>query len=112
MDFAKEDILENPDWEYVGACTDLKSGLTISSRTGFHSLLADCEAGKIDMIYTKSISRFGRNCVDFLVMLRHLKDLKTDVFFYNERIHLLSEAGELLLRLHAGIARAESKNKS
>jgi len=112
MDFEKEDILENPAWEYVGTYTDIKSGRTISSRPGFQSLLADCEAGKIDMIYTKSISRFGRNCVDFLVTLRRLKELKVDVFFYNEQIHLLSQAGELLLTLHAGIAQAESENKS
>ena len=112
MDFEKEDILENPAWEYVGTYTDIKSGRTISSRPGFQSLLADCEARKIDMIYTKSISRFGRNCVDFLVTLRRLKELKVDVFFYNEQIHLLSQAGELLLTLHAGIAQAESENKS
>ncbi len=80
MDFEKEDIQENPAWEYVGTYTDIKSGRTISSRPGFQSLLADCEAGKIDMIYTKSISRFGRNCVDFLVTLRRLKELKVDVF--------------------------------
>jgi len=112
MDFEKEDIQENLAWEYVGTYTDIKSGRTISSRPGFQSLLADCEAGKIDMIYTKSISRFGRNCVDFLVTLRRLKELKVDVFFYNEQIHLLSQAGELLLTLHAGIAQAESENKS
>ena len=53
MDFEKEDILDNPDWEYVGTYTDIKSGRTISSRPGFQSLLTDCEAGKIDMIYTK-----------------------------------------------------------
>jgi DNA invertase Pin-like site-specific DNA recombinase len=46
MDFEKEDILENPDWEYVGTYIDIKSGRTISSRPGFQSLLADCEAGK------------------------------------------------------------------
>ena len=51
MDFEKEDILENPDWEYVGTYIDIKSGRTISSRPGFQSLLPDCEAGKIDMIY-------------------------------------------------------------
>ncbi|MEA5030572.1 MAG: recombinase family protein [Sphaerochaeta sp.] len=46
MDFEKEDIPENPDWEYVGTSTDIKSGRTISSRPGFQSLLTDCEAGK------------------------------------------------------------------
>ena len=73
MDFEKEDILENPDWEYVGTYTDIKSGRTISSRPGLQSLLADFEAGKIDMIYTKSISRFGRDYVDFLESIRSLK---------------------------------------
>ena len=79
MDFKKEDFLENSDWEYVVTYIDIKSGRTISSRPGFQSLLADCETGKIiDMIYTKSISRFGRNCVDFLVTLRRLKELIGD----------------------------------
>ncbi|MEA4865215.1 MAG: recombinase family protein [Sphaerochaeta sp.] len=54
MDFEKEDFLENSDWEYVGTYIDIKSGRTISSRSGFQSLLADCEEGKIDMIYTKA----------------------------------------------------------
>ena len=86
MDFEKKDILDNPDWEYVGTHTDIKSGKTISSRPGIQSLLADCKAGKIDMIYTKSISRFGRNCPDFLVTLRRLKELKVDAFFSTTRI--------------------------
>jgi len=100
MDFEREDILENPDWEYVDTYSDIKSGRTISARPGFRRLLADCEAGRIDMIYTKSISRFGRNCVDFLVTLRRLKELKVDVYFTNENIRLFSQAGELMLTLH------------
>ena len=74
--------------------------------------MADCEAGKIDLIYTKSISRFGRNCVDFLITLRRLKELKVDVYFQNEDVLLSSEAGELLLTLHAALAQAESEDKS
>lgn len=74
--------------------------------------MADCEAGKIDLIYTKSISRFGRNCVDFLVTLGRLKELGVDVYFQNEDIFLSSESGEFLLTLHAALAQAESEDKS
>jgi DNA invertase Pin-like site-specific DNA recombinase len=74
--------------------------------------MVDCESGKIDLIYTKSISRFGRNCVDFLVVLRRLKELGVDVYFSNEDVLLSSEAGELILTLHAALAQAESEDKS
>jgi len=112
MDFEKQDILDHPLWEYVDTYSDIKSGRTINSRPGFKKMMIDCKAGKIDLIYTKSISRFGRNCVDFLVTLRRLKELKIDVYFQNEEIFLLSEAGELLLTLHAALAQADSENKS
>jgi DNA invertase Pin-like site-specific DNA recombinase len=74
--------------------------------------LADCEAGKIDLIYTKSISRFGRNCVDFLETLRRLKELGVDVYFHNENVFLLNEAGELMLTIYAALAQSESAHKS
>jgi DNA invertase Pin-like site-specific DNA recombinase len=112
MDFEKQDILDHPNWEYVDTYTDISSGRSIKSRPGFKNLMADCEAGKIDLIYTKSISRFGRNCVDFLVVLRRLKELGVDVYFSNEDVLLSSEAGELILTLHAALAQAESEDKS
>ncbi len=112
MDFEKQDILDHPNWKYVDTYTDIGSGRSINSRPGFKRLMADCEAGKIDLIYTKSISRFGRNCVDFLVVLRRLKELGVDVYFQNEDVLLSSEAGELILTLHAALAQAESEDKS
>jgi DNA invertase Pin-like site-specific DNA recombinase len=112
MDFEKQDILDHPNWEYVDTYTDIGSGRSINSRPGFKRLMADGEAGKIDLIYTKSISRFGRNCVDFLVVLRRLKELGVDVYFQNENVLLSSEAGELILTLHAALAQAESEDKS
>ena len=112
MDFEEEEIRDNPDWKYVGTYTDIKSGRTISSRPGFQKMLAVCEAGEIELIYTKSISRFGRNCLDFLITLRRLKELRVDVYFQNENIFLLSSEGELLLTLHASVAQAESQAKS
>ena len=112
MDFQRQDILDHPMWEYVDTYTDIGSGRSINSRPGFKRLMADCEAGKIDLIYTKSISRLGRNCVDFLIVLRRLKELGVDVYFQNERIFLSNETSELILSLHAALAQAESENKS
>lgn len=93
MDFQKEDIIKHTGWEYVGTYSDIKSSRSINSRPGFTRMMEDCEAGKIDLIYTKAISRFGRNCLDFLVTLRYLKELCADVFSQNENIFLLSQAG-------------------
>jgi len=112
MDFQKQDIMDRPDWEYVDTYTDVGSGRCINSRPGFRRLMADCKAGKIDLIYTKSISRIGRNCVDFLVVLRRLKKLGVDVYFKNEGIFLSNESSELILSLHAALAQAESEDKS
>ena len=112
MDFEMQDILDHPNWEYVDTYTDIGSGRSIQTRPGFRRLMADCEAGKIDLIYTKSISRFGRNCVDFLVVIRRLKELGVDVYFQHEDVLLSSEAGELIMTLHAALAQAESEDKS
>ncbi len=112
MDFQRQDILDHPMWEYVDTYTDIGSGRSINSRLGFKRLMADCEAGKIDLIYTKSSSRLGRNCVDFLVVLRRLKELGVDVYFQNEGIFLSNESSEFMLSLHAALAQAESEDKS
>ncbi len=112
MDFQKQDIMEIREWEYVATYTDTKSGRSINARPGFKKMLEACEAGEIDLIYTKSVSRFGRNCVDFLVTLRRLKELNVDVYFQNEHMHLGSNQGELLLTLHSVWAESESVNKS
>lgn len=112
MDFEKQDILDHPHWEYISTYTDIGSGRSINSRTGFKRLMVDCETGKIDLIYTKSISRFTRKSVDPLVSLRRLKKLGVDIYFQNEDIFLSNEAGEFLLTLHAALAQAESEDKS
>ena len=65
MDFQKQEILEHQHWEYIDTYTCIRCGRIINSRPGLQRLIADCEAGKIDLVYTKAISRFGRNCVDF-----------------------------------------------
>lgn len=75
-------------------------------------MLADCEAGKIDIILTKSISRFARNTVDLLETVRHLKSLGIEVRFEKEHINSLSEDGELMLSLLASFAQEESRSIS
>jgi DNA invertase Pin-like site-specific DNA recombinase len=112
MDFQRQDILDHPMWEYIDTYTDIGSGRSINSRPGFKRLMAVREAGKIDLIFTKSISRLGRNCVDFLIVLRRLKELGVDVYFQNEGIFLSNETSELILSLHAALAQAESEDKS
>ena len=112
MDFQRQDILDHPLWEYIDTYIDIGSGRSINSRPGFRRLMADCEAGRIDLIYTKSISRFGHNCVDFLMVLRRLKELGVDVYFQNEGIFLSNESSEFMLSLHAALAQAESEDKS
>ena len=75
-------------------------------------MLENCEQGKIDIILTKSISRFARNTVDLLETVRHLKELGIEVRFEKEGINSLSEDGELMLTLLASFAQEESRSTS
>lgn len=106
-------IQGNPEWEYAGVYADCGiSGTDISKRDEFIRMLADCEAGKIDIILCKSISRFARNTVDLLETVRHLKELGIEVRFEKEHINSLSEDGELMLSLLASFAQEESRSIS
>ena len=88
------------------------SGTDTAKRGEFRRMLADCEEGKIDIILTKSISRFARNTVDLLETVRHLKSLGIEVRFEKEHINSLSEDGELMLSLLASFAQEESRSIS
>ena len=69
-------IQKNPEWEYAGVYADSGiSGTDIKERGEFQRLVEDCETGKIDIVLTKSISRFARNTVDLLATVRHLKEI-------------------------------------
>lgn len=106
-------IQNNPQWEYVGVYADCGISATNTAKRGeFLRMLSDCEAGKIDLILTKSISRFARNTVDLLETVRHLKCLGIEVRFEKEHIHSLSEEGELMLSLLASFAQEESQSIS
>lgn len=106
-------IQNNPAWIYVGVYADSgTSGGDIRRRTEFKRLVEDCNAGKIDIVLCKSISRFARNTVDLLETVRHLKSLDIDVWFEKENIKALSADGELMLGILAGFAEEESRSQS
>lgn len=106
-------IQKNPAWEYVGVyADDGVTGTKAEARVEFNRMLIDCEAGKIDIILTKSISRFARNTVDLLSTVRHLKELGISVQFEKEHIDSLSEDGELMLTLLASFAQEEVRSLS
>lgn len=106
-------IQANPDWVYAGVYYDEGiSGRSMTNRCGFIDMLDACEAGKIDMILVKSISRFARDTVDCLNTIRRLKELGIAVIFERERINSLTSEGELLLTLLASFAQEESRSIS
>lgn len=105
-------IQDNPNWQYGGVYADEAKTGTKDSRPEFQRLLNDCKQGKIDMIITKSISRFARNTLTVLETVRELKKLGIDVYFEKENIHSLSEEGELMLTLLSSFAQEESLSVS
>ena len=113
ISYYSELIQKNPEWEYAGVYADEGiSGTSVAKRPEFQRMLDDCEAGKIDIILTKSISRFARNTVDLLKTVRHLKDLGIEVQFEKEHINSLSGDGEVMLTLLASFAQSESESIS
>ncbi len=98
---------------FIGVYGDVGiSGTRTANRDGFMRMIGDCRQGLIDCIWTKSVSRFGRNTVDTLIYTRELRSLGIDVYFEKENIHSLEPAGELLLTLMAAFAESESANMS
>ena len=105
-------IQNHPGWRYAGVYADEPITGTKDSREEFQRLLTDCRAGKINMIITKSISRFARNTVTLLETVRELKTLGIDVFFEEQNIHSQSADGELMLTILASYAQEESRSAS
>ena len=105
-------IQHNPAWIYAGVYADNACTGTRADRPEFQRLMADCRAGKIDRIITKSISRFARNTVTLLEVTRELKELGIDVYFEKENMHSTSGDGELMLSLLASFAQEESRSVS
>ena len=108
-----EFIQKNPAWEPAGIYADDGiSGTDTRKRDEFNRLISDCMAGKIDMVVTKSISRFARNTLDCLNYIRKLKDKNIAVFFEKEGINTLDAKGEVLLTIMASLAQQESQSLS
>lgn len=107
------DLIQNHDgWLYVGVYADEAKTGTKEARADFQRLIADCRAGKIDMVITKSISRFARNTVTLLQTVRDFKDWGVDVYFEEQNIHTMSGDGELMMTILASYAQEESRSAS
>ena len=106
-------IKSNPDWEFVEVYTDEGiSATNTKKREGFNRMIADALGGKIDLIVTKSVSRFARNTVDSLTTVRNLKDKGVEVYFEKENIYTLDSKGELLITIMSSLAQEESRSIS
>ena len=107
------DLIQNRrGWLYCGVYADEAMTGTKDDRASFQRMLDDCRAGQIDLILTKSISRFARNTVSILRIVRELKDMGIDVFFEEQNIHTMSADGELMLTILASYAQEESLSVS
>ena len=105
-------IQKHPGWQYCGVYADEALTGTKDTRENFQRLLNDCRAGKIDLIITKSISRFARNTVTLLETVRELKLLGINVYFEEQNIYALSADGELMMTILASYAQEESRSAS
>ena len=106
-------INDNPEWEMAGIFADEGiSGTSTKKRTEFNRMIAACKRGRIDMILTKSLSRFSRNTLDCLDTVRTLKALGIGVIFEKENINTLTQSSEFMMTLFSGFAQAESESIS
>ena len=113
IDFYTNYIKTNPEWEFVKIYSD--EGISATStkgRDGFNGMISDALNGKIDLIVTKSISRFARNTVDTLVAIRKLKEKGVECYFEKENIYTFDSKGELLITIMSSIAQEESRSLS
>src|SRR5665647_213735 len=112
MTYYENLIKSNPEFEYVGVFADKGITGTTENRPEFQRMLELCRSGDIDLIITKSISRFARNSVIVLQLVRELKDINVEVWFEKENIKTMSGDGELILTVLSSFAQEESKNVS
>lgn len=105
-------IQEHKGWIYEGVYSDEGVSGTKDNRAGFYRLVEDAKNGKIDLIITKSISRFARNTVTLLRTIRELKQCGVDVYFEEQKIHSISTDGELLITILASYAQEEARSVS
>lgn len=112
VDYYKEMITNNPDWSFAGVYPDAYYTGTRDDRPQFVQMINDCKDGKIDRIITKSISRFARNTLTMLTTVRELRGMGIGIYFEEQNIDTLTEAGELMITLLASQAQEESRATS
>lgn len=113
MRYYTDYISSRLDWEFVKMYSDEGiTGTNTKQRVGFNSMVNDALAGKIDLIITKSVSRFARNTVDSLSTVRKLKDAGVEIYFEKENIWTFDAKGELLITIMSSLAQEESRSIS
>ena len=113
VSYYTDKIKDNQNWKSAGIyADDGKSATNTKKRDDFNAMIDDCMAGKIDMVITKSVSRFARNTVDSLQTIRKLKEKNIAIFFEKENINTLDGTGELLITILSSQAQEESRNLS
>lgn len=113
VDYYTSYIKSRPEWEFAGVYTDEGISATDTRhRDGFNKMVQDALDGKIDLIVTKSVSRFARNTVDSLTTVRKLKEKGVEVYFEKENIYTLDSKGELLITIMSSLAQEESRSIS
>ena len=110
--FYEDKIKANPDYNFVGVFADEAISGTTDKRPNFQRMIRLAENGMIDIIYTKSISRFSRNVVDLLSYCEKLKDNNVNVIFEENGIELLNSSGSLMLTILGAVAQMEVENTS
>ena len=111
-EYYQEYVRNHPSWVLVDIYSDNAISGTTINRPEFQRMLKDCRAGNIDLVITKSVTRFARNTVILLETIRELKALGIDCFFEKENMHSISPDGELLLTLLAMYAEEEARSAS
>ena len=113
IDYYTQFITAHTDWTFVEVYTDEGiSGLNTKNREGFNRMITDALTGRIDLIVTKSVSRFARNTVDSLTTIRKLKDAGCECYFEKENIWTFDSKGELLITIMSSLAQEESRSIS
>lgn len=113
VSYYKEKINSNPNWKCAGIfADDGKSATQTKKRDDFKALIDACMAGKIDLVLTKSVSRFARNTVDALQNIRKLKEKNIPIIFEKEGVNTMESGGELLITILSSQAQEESRNIS
>ena len=113
VSYYRKYIQSNPQYEYVDIYADEGiTGTSTKKRDAFNRMIEDCRAHKIDLIITKSISRFARNTLDCLNYVRELKGIGIGIIFEKENINTLDAKGEVLLTILSSLAQDESRSIS